>query len=252
MGDHFFMSDHKSDHHSDHQADHQSDYDRKPEIMPVSTPTRKAHVHAAVRDWPRYYDAVDGKPARETLLMALDLFDAEKLSDEKKIAVDLGCGTGRDTFELLRRGWRVIAMDSSEDGMTRLRAQAERSLAPEVLGQLECQLMKYEDFSVPGCTLVNASFALPFCARAKFPEVWTRIVRALSLGGRFAGQLFGDRDAWAVLPDRSHQSRPEVERLLKDFVLEEMREEDKHEAGVTGEMKDWHLFHLVARKRFEA
>ncbi len=224
------------------------DHDSKPELKLAG----KAHVYAAVRDWPRYYDAVDGKPARETLLKALDLFDAAKVSDEQKLAVDLGCGTGRDTFELLKRGWRVIAMDSSEEGLSRLLAHAEALFTPEVRGRLKCSLMKYEEFSVPNCTLVNASFALPFCDPARFPEVWARIVRALPVGGRFAGQLFGDRDGWAVLPDRSHQSRPQVERLLKDFVIEEMREEDKHEAGVTGEMKDWHLFHLVARKRFEA
>lgn len=228
-----------------------SEHLSKPNSKPEGEPAGKAHVHAAVRDWPRYYDAVDGKPARDTLLRAIELFDTAKLTDDRKLAVDLGCGTGRDTFELLRRGWRVIAMDSSEDGIARLRAQAERSFAPEVLSRLECRLVKYEDFSVPSCTLVNASFALPFCDPTKFPAVWARLVRALPVGGRFAGQLFGDRDGWAVLPDRSHHSRAEVERLLRDFVIEEMREEDKHEAGVTGERKDWHLFHIVARKRFE-
>src|SRR3954468_24291573 len=84
-------------------------------------PTRpKAHEHAAKRDWPAYFAAVAGKPARDTLLKALELFEKEKRAPG--FAVDLGCGSGRDTLELLRRGWRVLAVDSSSEGMELLRA----------------------------------------------------------------------------------------------------------------------------------
>jgi trans-aconitate methyltransferase len=35
-------------------------------------------------------------------------------------AVDLGCGAGRDTAELLRRGWRVLAIDAEAEAIRRL------------------------------------------------------------------------------------------------------------------------------------
>ena len=68
-----------------------------------------------MKDWTRYYDAAGVDP-RETLLDALARFD------EPGFAVDLGCGTGRDTFELLRRGWRVLAIDAQDEALRRVRA----------------------------------------------------------------------------------------------------------------------------------
>ena len=74
--------------------------------------------------WTRYFDAA-GEDPRPTLLAALDLFDAEP-NDPERLAVDLGCGTGRDTFELLRRGWRVLAIDAQEEAIRRLLQSAKR------------------------------------------------------------------------------------------------------------------------------
>ena len=51
--------------------------------------------------WSRYYDAAGEQP-RETLLFALERFDAEAgAKGESLFAVDLGCGTGRDSAELV-------------------------------------------------------------------------------------------------------------------------------------------------------
>ncbi|HKW53315.1 MAG TPA: class I SAM-dependent methyltransferase, partial [Stellaceae bacterium] len=59
-------------------------------------------------DWDEYYERVAGRPPRPTLLAALERFGAEG----GQSALDLGCGDGRDTIELLRRGWRVLAIDA--------------------------------------------------------------------------------------------------------------------------------------------
>jgi len=66
--------------------------------------------------WTRYYDAAGVDP-RPTVLAALERFDRE--SPGARFAVDLGCGTGRDTLELLRRGWRVLAIDSQAEAIER-------------------------------------------------------------------------------------------------------------------------------------
>ena len=57
----------------------------------------------------RYFAAAGDVP-RDTLLRALELHEAEGRSPGT--AVDLGCGGGRDALELLRRGWRVLAVDA--------------------------------------------------------------------------------------------------------------------------------------------
>lgn len=211
---------------------------------PAAAPL-KAHEHAAKRDWPRYFKAVEGKGPRETLLKALELFEKEKIAGQSRFAIDLGCGSGRDTFELLRRGWRVLATDSSRQGLDLLHAQTPA----EHRANLESRLSTFEDLVLPAATLVNASYALPFCDPSAFPRVWDTIVGAIPAGGRFAGQFFGDRDAWAVLPDRTHHTRAQVNELLDAFIIDQLQEVENREAGATGEIKDWHIFHIVARKR---
>ena len=62
--------------------------------------------HVAPRSWSDYYKAVTNRPPRETLLTALTNFERDIHQAKSKTAVDLGCGEGRDTVELLRRGRR--------------------------------------------------------------------------------------------------------------------------------------------------
>lgn len=201
---------------------------------------RPAHVYAAMRDWPGYFAAVAGKPPRETLVKALDLFGPWKGE-----AVDFGCGEGRDAAELLRRGWNVVAIDAHPEAFQRLLSR------PDLAGRdrLRVVMETFERADLPACDLLNASYSLPFCSPEAFAAVWERIVRAIRPGGRFAGQLFGDRDTWAKLPDRSHQTEAEARRLLGPFDVEHFTVEEKSGNDAEGNPKDWHIFHIVARKR---
>src|SRR5205823_5874967 len=123
---------------------------------------RRVSPRASMMEWAQYYDAVGDEP-RDTLLAALDRFAAPGT------AVDLGCGTGRDTFELLRRGWQVVAIDSAAEAISRLRAAAGDD------PRLATQVAVYEDAALPECDLVNASWSLPFCRPELFGVVWERI-----------------------------------------------------------------------------
>jgi SAM-dependent methyltransferase len=235
--------------------------------VPDADPVRKAEYYAARRDWPGYFRAVAGKGPRETLTYALDAFEREDAGGRSitwRAAVDLGCGEGRDTREMLRRAgvtrWKVMATDSSGDACDLL----GRSIADRDWSRLNMTLTPMEAMPasfargvcvgrtgrlVRSADLVNASFSLPFCPPDSFSEVWEWIVRILAPGGRFAGQLFGDRDDWARLPDRSHQSRAEVDRLLSPFQVEMLNEEEKDSNDPGADPKHWHVFHVVARKR---
>ncbi|MFQ3618994.1 MAG: class I SAM-dependent methyltransferase, partial [Cyanobacteriota bacterium] len=79
--------------------------------------------------WSDYYDLMQGRPPRETLLRSLSLFDAEAGAAGSEhfagFAVDIGCGEGRDTAELVRRGWRVLAIDGEPEAIARLQARPE-------------------------------------------------------------------------------------------------------------------------------
>ncbi|MCC6676345.1 MAG: class I SAM-dependent methyltransferase [Phycisphaerales bacterium] len=212
---------------------------------PHPRPPAKAHEHAAKRDWPAYYDAVEGKPARDTLLKALELFERDGPADASHLAIDLGCGTGRDALELLRRGWSVFATDSSQEAFDRLLPR----IPPDHNPRFRHTVDPFERLDLPPARLINASYALPFCDPDAFEALWRKIVAAIPKNGRFAGQLFGERDDWAAIPDRSHHTRSEVDRLFADFTFDSLQEVENREAGATGEIKNWHIFHIVARKR---
>lgn len=208
------------------------------------------------RDWPEYFDAVDGKPPRDTLVRALDAFEREGRPAGKGplLAVDIACGQGRDTLEMLRRTsprWRVIAVDSHTEA-------TRRTLAAIALEDMErvlvCQL-RMEEIAERGAgtiparvDLINASFALPFCEPGAFASLWGFITGRLGRGGRFSGQFFGDRDEWSCVRPQSHFTRAQVEALLQPFAVEHMEEVDKEGDDAIGGVKRHHVFHVVARR----
>lgn len=194
--------------------------------------------------WRRYYDAVAGRPPRETLLGALAAFEAEGDGHKGTLTLDLGAGDGRDTVEILRRGFRVLAIDIEPDAFVRLRARPDL-----VHGErLETLVARFEDVALPSARLVNASFSLPFCPPERFAGLWRMIVEAIEPGGRFAGQLLGERDSWAGRPGITTHTRDQARALLRPLVIERFEEEETDSATATGQPKRWHIFHVIARK----
>jgi SAM-dependent methyltransferase len=194
------------------------------------------------RDWAAYYDATAGRPPRRTLLSALERF--ESLPQPPR-AIDLGCGDGRDTIELLRRGWEVIAIDAAPAALERLIRRADLPSG----AKLTTRCGKFEELDWPEAALVNASFALPLCAPAAFPSLWRKITRSLVPGGRFAGQLYGERDSWAA--DRAITVFDEAGawRLFEAYAVEMFDTEESDGVTPRGRAKHWHIFHIVARRR---
>lgn len=209
-----------------------------PELPPM-----RAQDYSEALDWPGYFASVLGKGARETLVAALDGFDREGFTGG--LSVDVAAGEGRDTLELLGRGWRVVATDGHPDAFPLLWARVPEALKP----RLETVLVDFAQMQIPPCDLVNASFALPFCEPRHLPALWNRIVAAIRPGGRFAGQFFGDRDTWASLPDRTHHTQDQVLQMLSGFDIEMMTVEERDDAPEVRNPKHWHLFHVVARRR---
>jgi len=195
------------------------------------------------RDWASYYEKTSGRPPRETLVFALDQFDAEPVA-EVRLAVDLACGGGRDTIELLRRGWRVLAIDAQPAAIEKLTARDDLPAGADLTGQIA----SFEKAEWPRCDLVNCSFALPLMAPDDFNVVWRRITGSLNPGGRIACQLYGPHDSWAGRPGMTFHDRAAVDTLLEDLDVEMLREEEEDSVTVRGEDKHWHIFHIVARK----
>ena len=157
-------------------------------------------------------------------------------------AVDLGCGQGRDTFAMLELGWRVLAIDAEPAAIQRLRAHAgDQPL-------LQTRVASFVEADWPEADLVNAGYALPFCPPERFDDVWARVVASVRPGGRFSGQLFGDRDEWANDPELTFLTRGDALGRLAGFELERFDEEDADGETALGDAKHWHVFHVIARR----
>ncbi len=194
------------------------------------------------KTWVEYYAATADRPPRRTLLEAIARFAS---SATPRLAVDLGCGDGRDAVELLRRSWSVLAIDSEPAALERLQHRPDLPQG----ARLSCLCQRFEDATWPPADLVNASFSLPLCPPDRFPELWARIVASLKPGGRFSGQLYGNRDGWAGRPGMTHMSRASAEHLLADLRVELFEEEETDSVTPRGKPKHWHIFHVVAQRR---
>jgi SAM-dependent methyltransferase len=199
---------------------------------------------APLESWKTYYERTGNRPPRDTLLFALDRFDGELKPGDRRFAIDLGCGNGRDTIELLRRGWQVLAVDAEQsaiDGLT-----AREDLPPDA--RLKTMVARFETIDLPEADLVNSSFALPLVPPVDFPDLWDRILAALRPSGRVSCQLYGDRDSWVGRTGITFFTRSGVDALLEPLDVEFFREEEDDSVTPRGEQKHWHIFHIVARR----
>lgn len=184
----------------------------------------------ADKGWRAYYDATAGRPPRPTLLWALERFDTEACG---RRAADLGCGDGRDTVELLRRGWSIIAIDAEPAALERLQGRLD---LPPAARLVTC-CGGFQDVTWPEVDLVNSSFALPLCPAPLFPALWQKITASLASGGRFTGQLYGERDSWAGDPAMTFFREPEARQLLEGYITELFDEEESDAVTPRGEAK---------------
>jgi tellurite methyltransferase len=170
--------------------------------------------------------------------MLFETLDSFRMPGE---AVDLGCGAGIDTVAMLERGWRVLATDAEEEAISLLRQRVPPALVP----RLRTRVARMEAFELPPVDLVWAGFSLFFCRPERFEDVWMNIRRAILPGGRFAGQILGERDTWASDEDITSFRRADAESLLDGWAVERFDEEENDGEACSGP-KHWHVFHVVA------
>lgn len=197
----------------------------------MSTPTSEP-------SWNDYYQKVAQRPPRDLLIEAAELFPAPGF------AIDLGCGSGIETRELLRRGWRVLAIDQEAAAFAHVAAGvplADRS-------RLTTQCVSFTDLTLPGADFIWAGLSLPFCPPHAFGRLWEQILAALAPNGRFAGDLFGVRNAWRSNPDLTFVTTEQLHTYLQACAIERLTEREEERTTAFQGMQHWHEFAIIARK----
>ena len=190
-------------------------------------------------DWSEFYTAQAGRGVRPTFVAGLDA--REGLPPGR--AIDLGCGDGVETRELLERGWRVLAIDVEEGVEDRVRSAIAEGSAG---AQVEVWKRPFEALTgLPEADFVYAGFALPFCDASHFPYLWADIREALQVDGVFAGEFFGPDDDWFGREGMNFHDSAGVERMLAGLDVIQVVEDNRDGLSFEGP-KHWHVFHVVA------
>ncbi len=164
--------------------------------LPERRATRRSFDRATA------FDAVSfvHDETRRRLLERLDLFDLEP-----RVAVDLGCATGRGALALADRypSARVLAVDSSTGMLSAARARFAAAPSVAALGG-DAEQLPLREQSVQ---LVLANLVLPWC---RPPTLFAEAARVLEDGGLLLFATLGPdslrelRAAWGAVDSALH------------------------------------------------
>jgi tellurite methyltransferase len=191
--------------------------------------------------WGEYQRRTAHRPPTEYLVSALEFVDGE--DGDGRLAIDLGCGGGSETRELLARGWHVFATDSGNDSKDLVTQRTPL----DHRHRLEHAHGRFHEVDLPQAHLVYAQFSLPF-ADDDFEAAIDSALAAVVPGGAFVGQLFGHNDTWAG-DGAASVDRAWIENRFTKFGEVEIdeREYDGSYGGSEENQKHWHVFHIRAK-----
>lgn len=183
---------------------------------------------------------------RKTLIKAIEIFDRENHCAITKSAIDLGCGSGTDTVELLKYDWSVLAVDAQAAAITSLLSSCPQTLQ----ANLRTKIASFESLSfLPKSQLINASYSLPFLRPEHFYNFWNIIIEAIHPGGVFSGIFFGMNDSWNTRSHMTFLSGTVLNNLLDSFDIKFFEEQENDETDALGSVKHSHKYFIVAKKR---
>ena len=187
--------------------------------------------------WAQFQARTKENLTNKLLLDTLSLFDGYIGR-----AVDLGCGSGADTIELIKAGWEVCAIDAVPDGFQYIR----NKLSYDELGKIEFKHNYFEELVLSEYDLVYSYHSIPFCTPKFFDKFWRKITNSINEGGRFAGTFFGEKDSYnQASSDAFYMTKMQVISLFHNFMIESYDEIYENESTVFGEVKTWHIYKMI-------
>ena len=208
-----------------------------------------------------YLAGTAGAPPRAQLLAAIEAWKSQApqapQADAPRyaapIALDVGCGPGREIVALLEAGFAVDAIDPYPEMIDLARAavtatRADLSRVQLAVGTLEDHVAS---LAIDRYDIVHAGFVLPFVRPVAFDRCWHALTRALRDGGIFAGQFFGAHDEFirtAAPSEMTSHTAAELDALFREWHVIEREEVERDGCVGRGVAKHWHVHHIVARK----
>ena len=191
-----------------------------------------------MKDSENYYNAtINNKPSVLIRKFFINIYDKNLKGN---IAIDLGCGAGNDTEFLLKKGFKVIAVDKEN--------QVRDILENKNLDKENLKII-IDDFSkaeLPNTDLVLANFSL-FFINNNFEESIKKILKKINMDGFFVGNFLGREDEWSKT--KTTIDKEELLKFFNEFKIEYFSEEKYYKETAAGKNKFWHVYSVIAQKK---
>lgn len=161
-------------------------------------------------------------------------------------AIDLGCGTGTEVVDLLKRGLIVHAVDKEPQAFEFLKSQIE-----DFQEKFHPHLSALENLKIwPQVDFLFAYHSFPFCKRESFRSVLKKALNSLSEKGVFAASFFGLEDEWAIEDKVIGIGADEIRNQLHKFEILHLEDTKKTNPSAFQGNKMWNIIEVIAKKNF--
>lgn len=116
-------------------------------------------------------------------LKEVDFIEQELSYDKTRCILDVGCGTGRHSVELARRGYNVTGFDLSDDQLTRARENAAKAKVSIEFFKQDARNFNFHEKFDAAIMLCEGSFSLMETDEMNF-AILQNIFRSLKPGGK--------------------------------------------------------------------
>jgi 2-polyprenyl-3-methyl-5-hydroxy-6-metoxy-1,4-benzoquinol methylase len=131
-----------------------------------------------------YGQQYDAESFTQGTIGECDFIENELKSDKSLKILDVGCGTGRHTIELSKRGYDVTGIDLSESQLTRAREKAESNDLKIDFQKADARNLPFNDEFDAAIMLCEGGFPLMETDEMNF-EILTNVTKSLKKNGIF-------------------------------------------------------------------
>ena len=162
----------------------------------------------------------------------------------RRTAIDLGCGSGKDTIFLLKNGYKVYAIDKKEI----IKKYIDDKIDKEEKMRLEYIIKDFGEIEFPKVDLINANLSISFCNPNKIDNLLKNIKSSINIDGFFVGNFLGILDDWNTNKNMTFFTEQQIKETFKNFKIIYFNEITENKKAVNGNLKHWHIYELIAYK----